>query len=122
MLRMHEPTVQRPIRAGSCRTRLTYSVGRRSSAMTDATVHTDDVTVIRDDAIRAFEVNVPQEALDDLRRRVADMRWPERETVDDRTQGVQLGTMQALARHWATDYDWRTVEARLQALPQFVTG
>ena len=55
----------------------------------------DDVTVIADEAIHPFQVDVPQEALDDLRRRVADMRWPERETVDDRTQGVQLATMQA---------------------------
>ena len=72
----------------------------------------DDVTVISDLSIRPFEVNVPQDALDDLRRRVAAMRWPARETVDDRTQGVQLATMEALARHWATDYDWRTVEAQ----------
>ena len=81
----------------------------------------DDVTVISDLSIRPFEVNVPQDVLDDLRRRVAAMRWPSRELVDDRTQGVQLATMEALARHWATDYDWRAVEARLQALPQFLT-
>ncbi len=88
--------------------------------MTDA-AKTDDVTVISDLSIRPFEVNVPQDVLDDLRRRVAAMRWPEREIVDDRTQGVQLATMQALARYWATDYDWRKVEARLKALPQFIT-
>ena len=88
--------------------------------MTDA-AKTDDVTVISDLSIRPFEVNVPQDVLDDLRRRVAAMRWPEREIVDDRTQGVQLATMEALARYWATDYDWRKVEARLQALPQFIT-
>ena len=82
----------------------------------------EDVTVIADDdTVRPFEVNVSQEDLDDLRRRVGAMRWPERETVDDRTQGVQLATMEALARYWATDYDWRGVEARLQALPQFIT-
>ena len=88
--------------------------------MPDTDARTDDVTVIGD-AIRPFEVNVPQEDLDDLRRRVAAMRWPDRETVDDRSQGVQLATMEALARYWATEYDWRQVEARLQALPQFVT-
>ena len=92
--------------------------------MTDAATTgktTDDVTVINDLSIRPFEVNVPQDALDDLRSRVAAMRWPTREIVDDRTQGVQLATMEALARYWATDYDWRKVEARLQALPHFIT-
>jgi pimeloyl-ACP methyl ester carboxylesterase len=73
------------------------------------------------DPIRPFEVDVPQEALDDLRRRIQSTRLPDRETVDDRTQGVQLATIEALARHWASDYDWRQVEARLQALPQFIT-
>jgi pimeloyl-ACP methyl ester carboxylesterase len=70
--------------------------------------------------IRHFQVDMPQEELDDLRRRVAAVRWPDRELVDDRSQGVQLATIQALADHWAT-HDWRRVEARLQALPQFVT-
>jgi pimeloyl-ACP methyl ester carboxylesterase len=88
--------------------------------MPDTAARTDDVTVIGD-AIRPFEVNVPQEDLDELQRRVAAMRWPDRETVGDRTQGVQLATMEALAHHWATDYDWRRVEGRLQALPQFLT-
>ncbi len=92
--------------------------------MTDAATTgrtTDDVTVISDLSIRPFEVNVPQDTLDDLRRRIAATRWPEREIVDDRTQGVQLATMEALARYWATGYDWRNVEARLQALPHFIT-
>ncbi len=64
---------------------------------------------------------MPAEQLADLRRRVLATRWPERETVSDDTQGVQLATMQKLARYWATDYDWRKVEARLNALPQFIT-
>jgi pimeloyl-ACP methyl ester carboxylesterase len=72
-------------------------------------------------AIRPFRVNVPQEALDDLRRRVKATRWPDKETVADPSQGVQLATIQKLARYWAADYDWREVEARLNALPQFVT-
>jgi pimeloyl-ACP methyl ester carboxylesterase len=72
-------------------------------------------------AIRPFQVSVPDEELADLRRRITGMRWPSRETVGDRSQGVQLATMQELARRWATDYDWRRMEARLQALPQFVT-
>jgi pimeloyl-ACP methyl ester carboxylesterase len=71
--------------------------------------------------IRPFQVSVPDEELADLRRRITGMRWPSRETVGDRSQGVQLATMQELARRWATDYDWRRMEARLQALPQFVT-
>lgn len=74
-----------------------------------------------DDSIRDFQIDVPQEAIDDMRRRIDATRLPDRETVVDRTQGVQLATMEALARYWATDYDWRTVEARLQALPQFIT-
>jgi pimeloyl-ACP methyl ester carboxylesterase len=71
--------------------------------------------------IRPLTVNVPQAALDDLRRRIAATRWPDRETVTDRSQGVQLEKLQALARYWGTDYDWRKVEAKLNALPQFVT-
>ena len=73
------------------------------------------------DAIRPFRVNVPEAQLVDLRRRINATRWPEREMVTDASQGVQLATMQKLARYWATDYDWRKVEARLNALPQFIT-
>jgi pimeloyl-ACP methyl ester carboxylesterase len=74
------------------------------------------------DAIRAFHApRFPDEALSDLKRRITATRWPERETVTDATQGVQLATAQKLARYWATDYDWRKVEARLNALPQFIT-
>jgi pimeloyl-ACP methyl ester carboxylesterase len=72
-------------------------------------------------AVRPFEVHVPEEALTDLHRRLAATRWPSRELVDDRSQGVQLATMQELARYWASDYDWRRCEAKLNALPQFVT-
>src|SRR6185436_11446361 len=78
--------------------------------------------VIEATAIRPFQVvNVPDAELTDLRRRINATRWPERETVTDATQGVQLATIQALARYWATDYDWRKVEAKLSALPQFIT-
>ncbi len=73
------------------------------------------------DAVRPFRVNFPQPALDTLRRRVRETIWPERETVADATQGVQLATMQALARHWSAGYDWRRVEARLNAVPNFLT-
>ena len=66
------------------------------------------------DAIRPFRVDVPEEALADLRRRIAATRWPERETVADTSQGVQLATMQKLARYWATDYDWRKVRGEAE--------
>ena len=72
-------------------------------------------------AIRPFHVNVPEAELTELRRRINATRWPERETVTDASQGVQLATMQELARYWATDYDWRKCEAKLNALPQFMT-
>jgi pimeloyl-ACP methyl ester carboxylesterase len=76
---------------------------------------------VASDAIRPFHVNVSDEALVDLRRRVSATKWPERETIADASQGVQLATMQKLARYWAADYDWRKCEARLNALPQFIT-
>ncbi|HEX8761408.1 MAG TPA: epoxide hydrolase, partial [Pseudonocardiaceae bacterium] len=72
-------------------------------------------------AVRPFRINVPEEELVDLRRRILVTRWPERETVADQSQGVQLATIQELARYWATDYDWRKCEAKLNALPQFMT-
>ena len=72
-------------------------------------------------AIRPFRVHVPDEALVDLRRRLAATRWPHKETVTDASQGVQFAMMQALTRYWATAYEWRTVEATLNALPQFMT-
>jgi pimeloyl-ACP methyl ester carboxylesterase len=72
-------------------------------------------------AIRPFHVDVPQEKLDDLRRRIEATRLPSKELVDDRSQGVQLATIQELARYWTTDYDWRKAEAKLNALPQFIT-
>jgi pimeloyl-ACP methyl ester carboxylesterase len=72
-------------------------------------------------AIRPFLINVPQAALDDLHRRIIATRWPEKETVADPSQGVQLATLQKLAHYWATDYDWRKCEAKLKALPHFIT-
>src|SRR3954465_2193987 len=72
-------------------------------------------------AIRPFHVEVPEESLTELRRRLAATRWPTRELVTDRSQGVQLATMQELCRYWTTEYDWRRREAKLNALPQFVT-
>jgi pimeloyl-ACP methyl ester carboxylesterase len=72
-------------------------------------------------AIRPFRIDVPEAKLVDLRRRIAATQWPEKETVEDTSQGVQLRTMQSLARYWATEHDWRKVEAKLNALPQFIT-
>src|SRR5262245_17960822 len=72
-------------------------------------------------AIRPFQVNVPETELTELHRRINATKWPERETVTDATQGVQLATMQSLARYWASEYDWRKIEAKLNALPQFIT-
>ena len=74
------------------------------------------------DSIRPFRVHFPDEALADMKRRIAATRWPDKETVTDKSQGVQLATIQKLASYWATDHDWRKVEARLNALPQFVTN
>jgi pimeloyl-ACP methyl ester carboxylesterase len=84
--------------------------------MNAVTRHAVDATVIR-----RFRVHVPQAELDELRRRIAATNWPERETVTDRSQGVQLATVQKLARHWATQYDWRPVEARINAVPNCIT-
>ena len=72
-------------------------------------------------AVRPFHVNVPEAELTELCRRINATKWPERETVTDASQGVQLATIQAVARYWATDYDWRKIEAKLKALPQFIT-
>jgi len=76
---------------------------------------------IEDNTIRPFHINVPQEQLVDLRRRVAGTRWPDQETVSDQSQGVQLARLQELVRYWGADYDWRKIEAKLNSLPQFVT-
>jgi pimeloyl-ACP methyl ester carboxylesterase len=72
-------------------------------------------------AIRPFTIEFPEADLDDLRARIAATRWPEKETVDDASQGVQLATMQALARYWETEYDWRKCEAKLNSVPNFIT-
>ncbi|HVD15574.1 MAG TPA: epoxide hydrolase, partial [Actinomycetota bacterium] len=81
----------------------------------------EEAAAAEDATIRPFRVDIPDEALDDLRRRIAATRWPSRELVTDRSQGVQLATIQELARYWATEYDWPWCEAKLNALPQFTT-
>jgi pimeloyl-ACP methyl ester carboxylesterase len=74
-----------------------------------------------DTSVHAFRIHIPEQALVDLRQRIAATKWPEQETVADASQGVQLATMQRLAKYWATEYDWRKVEAKLDAIPQFLT-
>src|ERR671911_672639 len=80
-----------------------------------------EAPVTTETTIRPFRVDVPEEDLDELRRRIASARWPSKELVEDRSQGVQLATTQELARYWRTDYDWRKAEEKLNALPQFTT-
>ncbi len=79
--------------------------------------------VVRDPtAVRPFRVNFPESDLTELRRRIKITNWPEKETVADQSQGVQLALMQALARYWSTDYDWRKVEAKLNSYSNFITN
>src|SRR5687768_5796129 len=80
-----------------------------------------DATVQTSADIRPFQIETTEEQLADLRRRIEETRWPSKELVEDGSQGVQLATMQALARYWESEYDWRKCEAKLNALPQFTT-
>ena len=91
-------------------------------SQTVANASLSDHVAVQDDSIRPFRVHFSDEALADLHQRIANTRWPDRETVADASQGVQLATMQKLAQYWETDYDWRKCEAKLNALPQFVTN
>src|SRR5215217_1425450 len=97
------------------------SPDRPDTVWKETTVTTTLTTSERDTAIRPFRIDVPEETLVDLRQRLAATRWPSKELVTGRSQGVQLATLQELARYWASDYDLRRVEARLNALPQFTT-
>ncbi|MDN7590007.1 epoxide hydrolase family protein [Burkholderia seminalis] len=92
-----------------------------ASAQTNRITDLESQTRSGGDAISRLRVQVPEALLVELRRRIRATRWPERETVDDDSQGVQLATLQGLAHHWATNYDWRKCEATLNAFPQFVT-
>ncbi len=75
----------------------------------------------KDEAVRPFRIDVPQSQLDDLRKRIAETRWPDKQTVDDISQGIQLDRVQKLVKYWGTDYDWRKAENELNALPEFIT-
>src|SRR5688572_23410829 len=89
--------------------------------MTQAVATHPGTLAVDPDAIRPFRVSIPEKEIDELRRRIAATRWPTRELVDNRSQGVQLATLRELARYWSTEYDWRKCEARLNSLPQFTT-
>jgi pimeloyl-ACP methyl ester carboxylesterase len=99
---------------------LTAAMGVAAAGAANLLSTNPSIAAERED-IRSFQVHFPEEALIDLRRRIAVTRWPERETVADQSQGVQLAAIRELSHYWATDYDWRKVEARLNALPQFIT-
>jgi len=96
-----------------------YSQTKTASRYTDVT---GSINKAADASIRPFQIHVPKEALSDLHRRLTATRWPESETVRDRSQGVQMATVKELVRYWQSGYDWRKVEGRLNALPQFVTN
>ena len=99
---------------------MALALGLRTQAA-DADADTATAQVADDTSICPFQVHVPEEQLVDLRQRILATRWPDQETVNDSSQGVQLATMEKLARYWVTDYDWRRCEAQLNALPQFIT-
>jgi len=93
----------------------------KETKMTTATSQLDTAPNTAAEAIRPFTVHIPQEALDDLKRRLDSTRWPDQETVADGSQGIPLAKLKELVRYWQTDYDWRKVETKLNSLPQFVT-
>jgi len=99
-----------------------YDCSRMQGAQLRASTNSTKTDVkVEDTSIRPFRVHVPESTLADLRQRLTSARLPDPETVTDQSQGVQLATMKELVRYWRTDYDWRKAEARLNALPQFVT-
>jgi pimeloyl-ACP methyl ester carboxylesterase len=115
-----------PARSGSegvdqHKRRLLTTAARAIAAAAAASLLPAPAPAAESDAIRPFRIDIPEADLVDLRRRVMATRWPDRETVADQSQGVQLAKLQELLRYWATDYDWRKIETRLNALPQFVT-
>jgi len=99
----------------------TKSVSSKKASSTTQVKKGANTAKIEEPGIRPFRVNIPEAALTDLRRRIQATRFPDRETVNDRSQGVQLANFREIIRYWATDYDWRKAEAKLNALPQFVT-
>ena len=100
---------------------LTIDKNAHADANGEDAIMSDTTTASAESAVRPFRIEVPQGEIDELRRRINATRWPTRELVTDRSQGVQLAAIQNLARYWTTEYDWRRCEARLNALPQFKT-
>ena len=96
--------------------------GETNTVESATSAHTTRHAASDDAAIRPFRVNFPQAALEDLRRRLLATRWPDKETVTDRSQGPQLAQLQGLVQYWSSGYDWRKAEAKLNALPQFMTS
>jgi hypothetical protein len=125
----HSKTLSAPTRRAFLRTLAaagasgSFLLGSASFVEADpsTSLHSEQAAKSVGDSIRPFHVSVPEDQLVDLRRRIAATRWPDKEPVSDKSQGVQLTTMHELARYWQ-DYDWRKVEARLNALPQFITN
>ncbi len=100
---------------------LTPGLYVRPAAAAGAVLAAASQSSASDESIRPFQIHVQQSELDDLRKRIAETRWPDKETVNDPSQGIQLANVQALVRYWGTDYDWRKAEAQLNALPEFIT-
>ena len=124
-MRHVDPTLGRTVRGMSLGflpfIAITLSLGE--APMSQATAATAEKgAAVGDETIRPFRIDISNEALSDLRRRIHATQWPEKETVTDESQGVPLAMMQAVARYWETDYDWRRCEAKLKELPQFVTN
>src|SRR5215213_1999329 len=119
--RAHEPGTREQTRAftGATWRRHHQASWRHHTRETDMSVTTEKSAGAT--AISPFHIEVPQEEIDELRRRAQATRWPDKETVNDRSQGVQLARLRPLVEYWGTGYDWRKVEARLNALPQFIT-
>src|SRR5918996_4973062 len=104
------PSAPRTQSEGPSQARKEQSQEPRMEASASTSAAAADQAKVENGAVRSFDLEIPEEALDDLRRRIAATRWPSKELVADRSQGVQLATMQALARYWTTDYDWRKAE------------
>ncbi|AZG16824.1 MULTISPECIES: epoxide hydrolase family protein [Cupriavidus] len=116
------PSAARAIAAASALAALALSGHSPAAHAADAAPKAQAAAPAKaDESIRPFRVHVPQAQLDDLRKRIAATRWPDKETVADDSQGIQLARVQALVKYWGTQYDWRKAEAQLNALPQFVT-
>ncbi|HEY9619151.1 MAG TPA: epoxide hydrolase family protein [Crinalium sp.] len=127
--KVHDPTTARTTRAFVFLSRFLVvllaamvCLAPLNHVLAQQPAQTDVQAQVLDNAIRPFQVHVPQEAIADLRRRITATRWSDQETVTDQSQGVQLTTMQKLVRYWGTEYDWRKAEATLNALPQFITN